>query len=44
MKAAQNVGMKAIWKEDFQWNHVEADAVVNDLSELPLIVNKFSGK
>jgi putative hydrolase of the HAD superfamily len=42
VKAAQNVGMKGIWKKDYQWNHVEADAVINDLLELPLIIPKFS--
>jgi len=38
VKAAQNVGMKGIWKKDFQWDSVEADAIVHDLSELPSII------
>lgn len=38
VKAAQNVGMKGIWKKDFQWDSVEADATVHDLSELPSII------
>lgn len=42
VKASQNVGMKGIWKRDFQWDHVEADSIVNDLSELPLIIEKLS--
>jgi len=42
VKASQNVGMKGIWKRDFQWDHVEADFIVNDLSELPLIIEKLS--
>ena len=42
VKAAQNVGMKGVWKQDHQWEHVEADAVVNDLSELPIIIHKLS--
>ena len=42
VKAAQNVGMKGIWKQDDQWEHVEADAVVYDLSELPFIIHKLS--
>ena len=42
VEAAQNIGMKGVWKQDFQWNHVEADAVVYDLSELPVIIHKLS--
>lgn len=38
VKAAQNVGMKGIWKKDFQWENVEADFIINDLSELPSII------
>ena len=41
VKAAQNVGMKAIWKKDFQWDNVEADAIVQDLLELPSIVEEW---
>ena len=42
IKAAQNVGMKGIWKKDFQWNDVEADFIVDDLGELPLIIENLS--
>jgi putative hydrolase of the HAD superfamily len=42
VKAAQNVGMKGIWKKDFQWNNVKADFTVNDLEELPLIIKNLS--
>ncbi|MEK4626816.1 HAD-IA family hydrolase [Solibacillus sp. FSL R7-0682] len=38
VKAARNVGMKAVWKKDFQWDNVEADAIVQDLLELPIII------
>jgi putative hydrolase of the HAD superfamily len=41
VKAAQNVGMKGIWKRDFQWNNVGADSIVNDLSELPKLFVPF---
>ncbi|MBN8201589.1 HAD family hydrolase [Bacillus sp. NTK034] len=41
IKAAQNVGMKGIWKKDFQWNDVEADFIVDDLGELPLIIENL---
>ncbi|MBL3646017.1 HAD family hydrolase [Bacillus sp. RHFB] len=42
VNAAQNVGMKGIWKRDFQWNNVEADFIVDDLAELPLIIEKLT--
>jgi putative hydrolase of the HAD superfamily len=38
VKAAQIVGMKGIWKKDFQWDNVEADFTVYDLAEVPLII------
>lgn len=42
VKAAQNVGIKGIWKKDFQWNNIEADSTIDDLSELPSIIEKLS--
>lgn len=42
--AAKKVGMKGIWKKDVQWNNVEADYSVDDLGELPFIVEKLRGK
>jgi putative hydrolase of the HAD superfamily len=41
VKGAQNVGMKGIWKQDFQWDHVEADFIIKDLEELPSIIAKL---
>ena len=41
VKAAQTIGMKGIWKKDFQWNNVQADFTVNDLGELPLIIGNL---
>ncbi|OAS89532.1 MULTISPECIES: HAD family hydrolase [Metabacillus] len=41
VKGAQNVGMKGVWKQDSQWNHVEADFIINDLAELPSIIAKL---
>ncbi|WP_046174109.1 HAD family hydrolase [Domibacillus indicus] len=41
VKAARNAGMKGIWKKDSQWNHVEADFIIDDLAELPLIIQKL---
>ena len=42
VKAAQNVGIKGIWKKDFQWNNVEADFIVDDLAELSLIIENLN--
>lgn len=42
VNAAQNVGMKGIWKKDFQWNNVKADFIVDDLAELPLIIENLT--
>lgn len=36
--AAQKNGMKAIWKRDIQWDTVNAEFIIDDLKELPLIV------
>jgi putative hydrolase of the HAD superfamily len=42
VKAARNIGMKGIWKKDFQWDNIEADFIVDDLAEIPLILEKLS--
>lgn len=42
VKVAQHVGMKGVWKRDPQWNQVEADYVVDDLAEIPFILEKYS--
>lgn len=42
VKAAQNVGMKGVWKRDDQWDNVKADFIVEDLQEILLILNKWS--
>lgn len=34
VKAAQNAGMKSMWKRDSQWDQVEADFIVTDLSDV----------
>lgn len=44
VKAAQNVGMQGIWKRDIQWDDVITDFIVNDLSELPLIIKNLTGR
>ncbi|ASV67537.1 HAD family hydrolase [Cytobacillus kochii] len=42
VKAAQNVGMKGIWKKDSQWENVKADIIVNDFADLPLIIKNLN--
>jgi len=40
---ARRVGMRAVWKRDPSWTQgAEADAVIDDLAELPLLVRRFS--
>jgi len=39
---AKKVGMKGIWKKDFQWDNVDADYIVDELVELPLIIEKLN--
>lgn len=42
VEGAQHVGMKGIWKKDKQWQHVQADAIVEDLLEIPIFIDSFS--
>ncbi len=42
VKAAQNVGMRGIWKRDAHWEAVKADYIVDDLLEIPLIIEKMN--
>lgn len=42
VKGAQQVGMIGIWKRDSQWDYVEADAVIDDLLEIPLIIDTLN--
>ncbi|MCJ0932057.1 HAD family hydrolase [Virgibacillus halodenitrificans] len=44
VKASQNIGMEGIWKKDIHWEDVEANFIVNDLKELPLIIGNLTGK
>ena len=42
VKAAQYVGMKGIWKKDAEWDDVQADAVIDNYIELPLIIENLN--
>ena len=37
VKAANNAGMKSIWKKDHQWEKADADYIIDDLSDLSLV-------
>ncbi|MFJ5771575.1 HAD family hydrolase [Psychrobacillus sp. NPDC093180] len=41
VRASQVVGMKGIWKKDFQWDDFETDFVVDDLGELPTMIKNL---
>jgi putative hydrolase of the HAD superfamily len=39
---AKNAGMKAIWKRNLAWQEAkEADAIVDELHEIPIIIDRF---
>ncbi|MEI3606296.1 HAD family hydrolase [Pseudogracilibacillus sp. SE30717A] len=42
VKAAKNVGMKSIWKRDEQLLEVEADFIIGNLLEIPLIIEQIN--
>lgn len=41
IQAAKNVGMKAVWKRNPLWLNCDADAVVDELSQVPEILQEF---
>ncbi|WP_432362635.1 HAD family hydrolase [Sporosarcina sp. UB5] len=42
VQAAKIAGMIGIWKKDVHWSAVEADFIIDDLAEVPLIIDKVS--
>lgn len=44
VKAAQHVGMTGIWKNDAQWNKVDADFIIDDLLEIPSKIKEINTK
>ncbi len=42
IRAAKEVGMKGIWMRDKFWSEVDSDYVVNDLFEIPLIIEMLN--
>jgi putative hydrolase of the HAD superfamily len=44
VQASQDIGMKGVWKKDYQWDNVKADFIVEDLKEISLIVEKLNNQ
>lgn len=42
VQGATNVGMIGIWKKDIQWTDVQAEYVVDDLMEIPAIIDELA--
>ena len=42
VKAAQNAGMKGIWKKNVLAESIEADAIIDDLFELGEVIERFN--
>ena len=42
VKASQKVGMKGIWKRDTLWSNTGAEVIIDDLMELPSLLQNFS--
>ncbi|MFJ7727622.1 HAD family hydrolase [Neobacillus sp. NPDC097160] len=40
--AAGKVGTKTIWKREFQWDECKADFIIEDLGEIPSIIEKLT--
>ncbi|WP_082232826.1 HAD family hydrolase [Halobacillus massiliensis] len=41
VKAAQHAGMKGVWKRDHQWSEVEAEYVIDELNEIPTLIERL---
>lgn len=44
VEASEHIGMKGIWKKDYQWDTFIANSIVDDLGELPAIIKKFDNE
>lgn len=45
VRGAKGAGLKAVWKRNRRWPEpLEADAIIDDLDELPAVVARFSGR
>ena len=41
VKASKNIGMVGIWKKDSRGDKVDADFIIDDLGELPRLLNRY---
>lgn len=41
VQGAKNIGILGVWKKDLRWNNVKADFIVEDLKEIPLIIQEI---
>ena len=41
VEASQKAGMKGIWKKDIHWSDTGAEFIIDDLMELPSIIERF---
>jgi putative hydrolase of the HAD superfamily len=44
VKASQNIGMKGIWMKDSQQGNFETKYIIDDLAELPHIIDRVSNE
>ncbi|GGA78535.1 HAD family hydrolase [Ornithinibacillus halotolerans] len=42
MKGAKDAGMWTIWRRDIQWKKVDTDYIIEDLNEIPLIIQQLN--
>lgn len=42
VEAARRTGMKGVWKKDAQWENVRADFTIEDLGEIPFLIEKLN--
>ncbi|MEI3614982.1 HAD family hydrolase [Pseudogracilibacillus sp. SO30301A] len=43
VQGAMNIGMLGVWKKDLQWKNIEADYIIDDLGEIPVIIRELKG-
>lgn len=44
VKAAKEVGMIGIWKKSIYWKSADTDLVIDELDEIPAIIEKLNSK
>lgn len=44
IRGAENAGMVGIWKRDFNWGDLEANYIIEDLIELPMVLQEMNNE